>query len=428
MARKKKQTRKQKIAQRRAAIARKRQKRRGKPRQGLQLKPDLHVPAPSFTPRESTGESKELLDDVLPLFPKVGETHISPEGSMKPLMMSILGSEKLIEEPEFEDIILEPLLCAQTFIEVAEELGVDPDSLSRLPDDEREDTHLEILERTAQQLLTDELRQDILEGLDKLRLRLKKSGQQKKVPQVAALQMFLGGEGGESQELWPMIGLVQAIIQRSLEIGFELGVASADIMDMEGIEEGDSPLEISEKVAASSVGQKLTGLLSKIPGLGGFLEKKADEVWDEGMHALYMGDLNLGLFTPDELGEGVEILNKVMTEGLSQDVITSGKLPPRLVEERSVGFVIQIDKYITELATPELMERVRERIEAAALDPDYKERWSAFIFMLVQYFVEETAETHDEKPFLVYAFMGEMKTMAMQLVEMEEQGEGESTN
>jgi hypothetical protein len=139
MAKKKKRlTRKQLKQQRRAAINRKRKEKGWK---GAR--------------KPVKNQEQGLLDDMLPLFPLADDKFISPETSLGPLMTVLLDSQELAEEPEFEDIIIDPVQCVQTFTEIGEELGIDPDEFFELPDEEREDSYYEMLEQLTERLLTD---------------------------------------------------------------------------------------------------------------------------------------------------------------------------------------------------------------------------------------------------------------------------------
>jgi len=395
---KKKRTSKQQAKQQRQAeIARIRQERGWKP-----------------SPPGSRRAQEELLEDMLPLFPLVDDPSASPADGVEGLMMALLASEGLIEEPEFDEIFIDPMRCVDTFVEAGEELGIDPQALSQLPEEEREGTQMNMLEMTTQRLLTDELRQDILDALSDLRQRLKRAGKREKVAQAAVVQSFLGES--ESSETWPMIGLVQAIVQRSLAAGFELYEASMEVLEAGDLDESDTPLTLSERLAKSSTAQKANTLLQKVPGLGRFLEKQADDIWKEGVDAVYEGDLYLGLFTSEELEVGFDIFLTTREAEVAQEAAAQKPTESAITEEQGKDLITRVDDYLTELFTPVRLDQLRTRLNFILDSSDYERRWMAFIMMLVEYMADEEA-VENEKPFLIHAFFGEMRALAAAMEE-----------
>jgi hypothetical protein len=394
----KKLSREERRRRRRKAIERKRRETGWEP-----------PPSPSVRQQDEMDEASEVDEvfaDMLPLFPTITDASASPGPAMEQLMMTLLGSGYMVDEPEFEEIIVDPMLCVDTFVEIAEESGIDPDSLDELSVEDREDAQMTILEETIQRLLTDELRQDILNGLNDLRLRMKQSGEREEAAKAAALQSFLGGD--ETQEIWPMIGLVQAIFYRSLTVGFELMEASMEVMETEVSDEDSASL--FERVAQSRVTQKADALLKKVPGLGRFLEKQADKIWEEGLHALFMGELHLELFSEEELRAGFDILQEVFKDDIAERRETRDLTPLEMSEEQGATLISQVDGYLTEMMTPERLKQLRGKLSVAQRDPAYKEKWLAFLYMLGEYMADEDTVEYG-KQFLVTAFLGEMHTV-----------------
>jgi len=66
-----------------------------------------------------------------------------------------------------------------------------------------------------------------------------------------------------------------------------------------------------------------------------------------------------------------------------------------------------LDDYLTELITPERLDRLRARLDAVLKDPAYK-KWLGFLYMLVEYMADENA-VEIEKRFLIQALLGEME-------------------
>jgi len=319
--------------------------------------------------------------------------------------MALMASYELVEEPEFDEIIVDPLLCVETFIQVGEELGMDPASLGNLPDEERKDVQIEMLEKTTRQLLTDELRQDVLNGLNSLRLRQKRSGKLQEAALAAALQSFLDAD--KEGTIWSIIGLVQAIVQRSLATGFELFEASMAASETIKESKGGA-VPLLQKLSQSSLGQKADELLTKVPGLSKFVEKQSDKVWEEGVTAIYEGELYLGLYSPEELAAGLDII-----ETLFRDVIVQDSKPEQAKVSKESGetLIAQVNDYIGELFTSERLDQLRARLDTVLNELEPMDKWLAFTLMLVEYMKDSNAAEY-ERAFLVKSFFGEIRMAA----------------
>lgn len=392
---KKKLTRKQRKQQRREAIARKRKERGWEPQQA----PPTH--------------RAEVFEDMLPLFTEIGDPTASSTSTAEQLIVALLDTDHFADEPEFEEIIIDPLLCLNTFSEVIREFDIEPGSLDELPDEEREDTQMTVREEIIRRLLTDELRQDIINGLNDLRLRLKRSGEREEVAKAAALQSFLGGD--TDSDIWPMMGLVQTIFARSLAIGFELMETAMEVAETTDPDESDVPL--TEKLARSSVTQKAAELLERVPGLSGFLDKHADKVWKEGVDAVFAGELYLELFSPEELETGFKIFGATFGRyDIVEETDTQEPLTPEVPSEDVETVIFQLDDYITELFTTERLDQLRARLDAVLKDPAYAGKWSSFLYLLAENMADEDAVEY-EMQFLIQALIGEMAFVAAEFQE-----------
>lgn len=391
MARKKrKSVHKQLKHQRREARVRKRKERKRKLRRAA-----------------SVHRNDELIEDMLPLFPKLGDVFTPTGPAIEQLMVILAASGDMIDEPEFAEVIIDPLLCVDTLVKVAEELGIDPDSLGEPATEDQEDIRMEILEESVRRLLTDESRQDIINGLNDLRLRLKGSGRRGEAAKAATLQSFL--RENESNEFWPIIGLVQAIFQRSLVVGFELIEASMEATGPDSSDRWD--ISVLHKFAGSSFGQKVDVLLKKVPGVRGFMEKQADRIWEEGINAIFTGELRLELFSREELKKGFDILRTEFGYDTGKETVGEESPPLKVSQETGAVFISRLDDYITDLFAPERLDKLRARLDAILREPAYTGKWLAFILMLVEYMSDQDA-VENEKSFLIRALLGEMRTVS----------------
>jgi len=398
MARKqKKLTRKQRLQQQ-EAVARQRQARGW------------------VSPNEKAKQRQELVEDMAPLL-AIAETGAGSEEEN--LFFLLADSADLGEEPEFQAIFAEPLITLPTYISVAEKLGFpSPDDLFNLPEEEQDEKKAEIIEETTRRLLTDELRQEILAALNGLRLRWKKEGQRPEAARAAGLQLILGDR--KSKGLWSTIGLVQAIVLRSLEAGFELVGVTVDEESEEADE--DRPLsDLYKRLNEPEVTGKLEEAIKKVPGLEDYLDKQLDKIWEEGDEALFRGELNLGLFTAEELEAGAKIFNQVMRTQ-AEDEEAAGS-----TQEQTQKLFTQLNAYLVELFTPERLEQLRARLQTILAEGEYPGRYFSYVKMMTEAMAEESA-AENERPFLFKALLGELQTTSIDEADDEEEGGEEEEN
>jgi len=392
MARKKgkKSTRERQVRQqRRAAKSRKRKERAGRsPQSRDHSRPD------------------EIIEDMLPLFPLLEDGASSSDTDMDQFMMLLLDSADLIEEPEFEEIIIDPMHSMETFAEVAQELDIDPGVLDDSFDEERDDALAEALEITIQRLLTDDLRRDIVSALNTLRLRLKRSGKEEEVARVAALQSFLR-EGTIDAGMWSLFGLVQAIVSRSMAAGLALFSVSMELAETAPVGEDDTSLTFSQRLTQSPLVKKVDTLLRKTPGLRAYMEKQADKAWDEGMQALFAGDLYLGLFSQDELGEGMYRVAESLRVDIDGEGTSQGKALPARTQKTANTIFSCLEEYVAEICTPARLDQLRSRLDTILSDSDHLGEHLSFVLLLSNSLADDDGE--EDRDWLVSAFLGESR-------------------
>ncbi len=392
---KKKHARKKQIQQRKASKAQKRQKRRKK-----------------TSPARSTvkgGPDTELLDDMLALFPQANAAIAPPEESMLPLMEAVFDSEELLEEPEFDDLVLPPLECVQIFVQEAEKQNVTPEMIPDLSEDDREEIYLDTLGAVSKIMVNDEFRREMVERLDMLRIRWKKKwfGKKKKIAQAAGVQAFLQGDDEDSREIWPVMGLTLALVDRSVRAGFALSAAAMEATDAEDLENGEDILTLAEKISRSPAGKKLANILDNTPGLHRVFEEQADETWEKGSDAVFRGELYLELFDADEIEEALAIFKETVQDLPEEDTPADNELE-ELLAKRSEFLIVNLKAYIDELFTPERLDRYRERLEEVLRNPELAD-WQQYLYMLRQDAIRDPEEA---KQFLLTALLGETRIAA----------------
>lgn len=323
---------------------------------------------------------------------------------MEQLMATLLDSYELAGEPELADIVIDPRLCIDTFAEVGQEMGIDPEQAKAAPDDQREEIQMQMLEESTRRLVTDDVQQNILAGLNALRLRLKRAGQRDETARVAALQSFLSG--AESQELWPMMGVAQAIVQKSLTVGFTLLEASMDMLEADTSKEDG--LSLLERIGQSTSTQQLGALLNSTPGMQAYMQKQVDQQWAEGVAALYNGELYLELFTHEELQAAADLFAEVL--GYDSETSTRQEITEDTKSGVGQALITRAETYITEMFTPERLAQLRDRLATLVNERVLEGKWLAFVYMLREDMKADNA-LEDQKGFLMRALFGEIRTL-----------------
>ena len=389
MASRKRKTKKQRQRrqQRQAARARKKRKPSRRSRQSRALHP-----------------RDEVMADMLPLFSGFGGPSAPSGSDLHELMTTLIASEDLAGEPELEGLLINPMLCAEMVAQVGEEIGYTPEALTGLSEQEQTDAQMEIMAESLRRLLTEEWCQDVLKGLDNLRLRLKRSGDKQETARIAVLQSFMRED--KTRSTWPMIGLVQAIFFSSVAAGFEMLEASAELLEADGTERRDAAWV--DRMMQSSRAQKASRTLEKIPGLKTYMERQTDQAWEEGIDAVFEGNLYLALYSREELEGAAEVLATLIGYESAEEMLEQED--PLRGEPQDVAktYVARLQSYLSALFTPARLEQLQSRMDAVVADPAYKGQWFPFVVMLREYLQDENA-IQNEMGTLIGALFGEMR-------------------
>jgi hypothetical protein len=365
------------------------------------------------TSRRDAGRSKlrptplpfdtDMITDM-GFLPQAPGNMVFPGPGMEELLFSIVASEDLANEPELKSILINPVQCVNTYAEVGEEMGYTPQTLADLPEEDHEEVQMQILETSVQRVLTRALQQEIRAGLKALRARWQKEGKPEAAARVAALQSFLDEEKGNSA--WAMLGVVQAIFHRSMMIGFELFEATAATFDTDGTTEESTSLY--ERLSQPDATQKIAALLQEHPEVRDFMEGEADRTWDEGQEAIYSGELDLGLFTEEELREGLELLAELLGYDETTGKLTKG-ISPASKEARNV--VSRVEDYVADRLTPQRLVQMQERLALVLKEKTLEQKWFPFILLLAEDMKTEDA-IENQRGLLVRTFFGEMRKLS----------------
>jgi len=371
----------------------------------------------------ATMTGSPLLEDALPLFPLVDDVSaLPPEAAYEGFLLAALDTADLVDEPEFAEIVPDPMVALTSFIDSAEQVGDDADEFFALEAEEREEVFLQALEQMVEEMLTDEMRAEILDAVNALRLRLKRDRKRKDdVPRVAALQLML--EGNETEEFWYGAGLVQAIYQRSVRIGFEL---SSTMVELSGEGKKLDIRSFLEGAASAEKIDELTERLEQIPGFDKYLDDQIDTMWEEGLHASFMGELDLEIFSDEEIEDGAKIWANATQQAADDlnieddDEVDTATLLPQIAKRA----VPPLGDYVHELfSTPKRRAQLADHLTHAQeqyLQTDSK--WAPFV-MMVQRHASEDPEYLLESGYLTRAFLGELRNRGLEFANGAEAGD-----
>jgi hypothetical protein len=148
-----------------------------------------------------------------------------------------------------------------------------------------------------------------------------------------------------------------------------------------------------------------------VPGLSRYLETQADAIWEEGSKALLKGRLNLGLFSPEDLSTGLDIVratsSAILEDRLAEKAAGQGPIDLEVASEDEEALVSRFRSFLTGLFTPERLDHLGARLDSEwrTLPPGNK--WRPFVFLLASHMADPVA-AGQVKGFLTLAFMGEM--------------------
>lgn len=368
-----KNRKKQRKEDRKRAIQRVRQEK------GWQPPPEIEFP------------DDELTRDLLAFVPELGGNQGGDEAS-EALTDAVLGSHDLVDEPEFREFYFHPMQAIDLYGDLEEEQGVSEEMLNSLSEEEEDELFFDLMIEIARGMLTQEMQADILGAVDAAWQRVRREGNVEKAGRLAAMLALLGSEAGE--ELWPVAGLVQAILRRSLDAGFEmLGVIeSAEAASM-------SPRALFQPGTEEGFQQQIAAIMDKYPGLAAVMAQEDQEVWEEGIQALTEGDLYVGFFSDEELERAAETLTP---EGLGA--------PDLAGEELGRAGMQAIQAYIAGLLTPKRRAEMREQLLTMVEDEGLAGDWYPFLMAMLEDLDDDDPET--ALTFLTAAVIGEMEDAA----------------
>lgn len=325
----------------------------------------------------------------------------SEQEAQEAFVQALIMSHSLADEPELEDLLFDPMQSVNTMMEVVTEMGLANEDGGPLKKDLPEDTQMEIQERVATTLLSKKAQQRFENAIAHLVNRLESTQDEQKLVSATAVQFFM--KSIKDKAGWSTLGVVQEIVRRSLDAGFEI----MQFVD-ERVSEEKSVVEILESLGKGNITKTFESMVRKIPGLRSYLEKEADSTWEDGMKALESGKLNLELFSDEELRGGINIMVETLNLQTDDQAAEKEGRPFTVTEEQGKTFIKRLDEYITGFLTPERFEQLRVHLDSYLNDPGDKRPYVAFIGV-VDIHLREADTVEDSMWFLLKSFVLEMQ-------------------
>ena len=321
-------------------------------------------------------------------------------------------SDSLCEEPEFDEIELPSLEVAAAYAEIGVALGLDPDEMLQLPEEERDEQQFAILRELVARYYDEDLRDEVHAALRQLRQRLRREGDRERLRLAAAAQVLL--EVNEDFDADSAPGVISGVILRSLDLGFDEIMAGSEVLSLDDAETpARDPIDFIERAQASGMEKVLENTLGRIPGVKRMLTKRIEKEESAGLEALYRVKLHLGLFSPEETARGAEIIRTALQYS---DESTPAKLPEAL-ELHSKEMMTAVHEYADQVMTPDRIAVAREQLGGLLRTKEIQEsEW--FSYLMVVYVDLKTDDIDMGRRALNGALFGESwAQFAQQLAE-----------
>jgi len=313
------------------------------------------------------------------------------------LIHIMIDSSQLAEEPEFSDLYLDGEKTAQITerwlkkydkrLAAAEKKG--PDEYHEVADEMR----IEIVAELA----TPAYRKEVDQRLQTLMNRLMTSKDTKMLEMVMMLTPALKMKSIP----WGLCGLILEIYNRTMQQAMQeyeedQGVfdAVAEALRAEGEEKIDIFTILKHPDKLEQVGKKI---FDKQPGLRQRAEKQIWEMVEAFEDALAHGDIDLNLFSEEELMLPFQRIQAEFGEPFTQ-------VQPS--EEMSERIFDAVRQAITEIMTPERFHRFREDVDRMATNwLRTRQKWGAALQFELGYL---DGDQYEENKFILAAFIGQI--------------------
>jgi hypothetical protein len=329
----------------------------------------------------------------------------SQEAMLPELIEAMSDSSAWLDEPEFADIELNPYEVSEIFAQELEKAGLADENPEEMDDDPRMD---DVLTNVAKRVLTNELKGEITEAIHAMAERWMRKGrkQQSMRAYLLANALLMADDVDDMDEIWLVLPLVSEMIQRALNVVFQATTMLDEFPLAKDMSVGELETVLGDTGKKESF---FVRALKKIPGVAKFFDNELDRHWAEGKQALFLGKLNLGLFTTDELvGLGEVIAVYVESLGEKGDEAISAKEAEQ--QQQTINNLVEAAKgYLDNLLADEArVARLKSVIVDRANRGTVKDPYTTFLLILKEYQDGDWGEEgHRMPPILQLAIMGE---------------------
>lgn len=352
--------------------------------------------------KDLSGE--ELTKDILYLLRASPESLKSPQKATETLVNAALPSVEIAGEPEFEKVTGNPFNCKSIFSEVIENMEVNWESFEELPRPVADSIHTQILEQIIPRFFTIQLRLETIEGLKKYRSRKKRAEDKMSAAVAAALELILKNE--ENKALWPKIGLLQGIVQNSLNLADDFDASVLEALDEREIQEIKN-LDLSKEEKQAAILSVIFSKLKDKPDVKESFVQLIIAGFEEGRKAVLQGKLNLGVLTIDELNKVSELIIKAIGP-VGEDQLTDVEaFFAELDENKKTQLLSALDIFIQETFTPEKMKQISRNLDTIEKKTGDLGQWMLYIMMLKNIFLKQKV-FKEQKTLLYEIIFGEL--------------------
>ena len=313
------------------------------------------------------------------------------------LIRIMTDSAQLAKEPEFRDLYMDGGKAAQITGRLLKKYDKRLAAAEKKSADEYHETADEMRIEIVEELAAASFRKEVARRLQALMDRLMKGKDIKKLEMVMMLIPALEMKGIP----WGLCGLILEIYNRTMqrfirENDEDQGVfdAVAEALKAEGEENIDVFTILKHPDKLEQVGKKI---LEEQPGLRQRAEKQALEMEKAFEDAVGQGEVELSLFSEEELMVPFQRIQAEFGEPFTQ------AQPSEEMRERIFEAIRQA---IIEIMTPERFYRFREDMDKTATNwLQARQKWGAMLKFELDYL---HGDQYEENKFILAAFIGQI--------------------
>ncbi len=313
------------------------------------------------------------------------------------LIHIMIDSARLAKEPEFKDLYLDGEKAAQITQRGLQKYDERLAAAEKRGADEYHEVADEVRIKIVEELAVPAFRKDVDRRLHALMDRLMKGKDTRKLEMVMTLIPTLKMK----RIPWGMCGLILEIYNRTMQRFMQeneedqsIFDAVAEALKAEGEENIDVLTILKHPDKLEQVGKKI---FEAQPGLRQRAEKQVWDMIEAFEDAVGHGNVELDLFSDEELGLPFQRIQAELGKPLSQ---------VRPSEETSRRIFETIRQAIIEIMTPERSRRFRKDVDRTATDWIHTgQKWGAALKFELDYL---DADQYEENKFILAAFIGQV--------------------